>query len=86
MVQMQCSFKGKENLQDKTRPEYLVGIYIQKRVQKNSNECCVKMHENPKHKELEFKHFKLQQLVKQLQIKFQSARKQLEIMLQVSGD
>lgn len=44
------------------------------------------MHENPKHKELEFKHFKLQQLVKQLQIKFQSARKQFEIMLQVSGD
>lgn len=26
MLQMQCSVKGKENLQDKTTPENLVGI------------------------------------------------------------
>lgn len=47
MVQMQCSFKGKENLQDKTRPEYLVGIYIYKRgykrTQMNAVLKCMKI-------------------------------------------
>ena len=58
---MQCSFKGKENLQDKTRSEYLVGIQIQNRVQKNSKKWMVCLNAWKTRaftdKALEFKHY-----------------------------